>query len=48
MTEVGVDIVRSRVIKFWLGCVHKNRHQASEAPQREIEHKGELEAHQQG
>lgn len=48
MTEVGVYVVGSRVIKFRLCSVHKDRNQASEAPEGEIEHKGKLEAHQQG
>lgn len=48
MTEVGVDIVRSRVIKLRLRGVHQDGHQASEAPEGEVENKGKLEAHQQG
>lgn len=48
MTEVGVDIMRSRVIKFRLSGVHEDRHQAFEAPEGEVENKGKLEAHQQG
>lgn len=48
MAEVGVDIMRSRVVKFWLCRMHQNRHQTFEASEEEIEHKGELEAHQQG
>lgn len=47
MTEVGVYIVWSRVIKLRLCGVHQDRHQASEAPKGEIEHKGKLEAYQQ-
>lgn len=48
MTEVGVDIVRSGVIKLRLRGVHQDGHQASEAPEGEVEHKGKLEAHKQG
>lgn len=48
MTEIGIDVMRSRVIKLRLGGVHQDRDQASEAPEREIEDKGKLEAHQQG
>lgn len=48
MTEVGIDVVRSRIIKLWPCGVHQDRHQASEAPKGEIENKGELETHQQG
>lgn len=48
MTEVGIDVVRSRVIKLRLCGVHQDRHQASEAPEGEIKNKGKLEAHQQG
>lgn len=48
MTEVGIDVVRSGVIKLRLCGVHQDRHQAPEAPEGEIENKGELEAHQQG
>lgn len=48
MTEVGVDVVGSRVVKLLLCGVHQDGHQASEAPKGEVEHKGKLEAHQQG
>lgn len=48
MTEVGVDVVGSRVIKFRLCGVHQDRHKSFEAPKGEIEHKSKLEAHQQG
>lgn len=48
MTEVGIDVVRSRVIKLRLRGVHEDRHQAFEAPEGEVENKGKLEAHQQG
>lgn len=47
MTEVGVYIMWSRVIKLGLCRVHQDRHQASETPEGEIEHKGKLEAYQQ-
>lgn len=48
MAEVGVDIVRSRIIKLRVRGVHQDRHQTSEAPKGEIEYKGKLEAYQQG
>ncbi len=48
MAEVGVDVVRSRVIKLWLRGVNEDRHQALKAPEGEIENEGKLEAHQQG
>lgn len=48
MTEVGVDVMRSRIIKLRLCGVHQDRHQTSEAPQGKVEHKGELEAYEQG
>lgn len=48
MAEVGVDVMRSRIIELRLCGVHQDRHQASEAPEGEVEHEGELEAHQQG
>lgn len=48
MTEVGVDVMRSRIIKLGLCGVHQDRHQTSEAPQGKVEHKGELEAYEQG
>lgn len=48
MAEVGIDVVRSGIIKLWPSGVHQDRHQASEAPKGEIENKGKLEAHQQG
>lgn len=48
VTEVGIDVMRSRVIKLRLCCVYQDRHQASETAEGEIENKGKLEAHQQG
>lgn len=48
MTEVSVDVMWPRVIELWFCGVHQDRHQTFEAPQGEIEHKGKLEAHQQG
>lgn len=45
MTEVGIDVVRSRIIKLRLCGVHQDRHQASEAPKGKVENKGKLEAH---
>lgn len=47
MTEVSVDVVRSRVIELRLRGVDQDRHEPSEAPEGEIQHEGKLEAHEQ-
>lgn len=47
MTQIGVDVMRSRVIELGLCGVHQHRNETSEAPEGEIEHKGKLEANQQ-
>lgn len=48
VAEVGVDVVGVRIVKLGVGGVNQDRDQAAEAPERKVNHEGELETDQEG